>query len=44
MNHNADIYPNPSAFNPERFLDEELKEVKPEYTRGGTHAFGFGRR
>lgn len=46
MNRDSDNYKNPEEFVPERFLssDDERKEVNPQYTRTGTHAYGFGRR
>ncbi|KAF9468308.1 cytochrome P450 [Collybia nuda] len=44
MNHNDEIYKNPSTFDPERYLGPDFEELKPGHTRGGTHAFGFGRR
>ncbi|KAJ7122981.1 cytochrome P450 [Mycena epipterygia] len=44
MNHNPEIYENPDKFVPERYLDADGVVRDPQYTRGGTHAYGFGRR
>ncbi|KAE9397724.1 cytochrome P450 [Gymnopus androsaceus JB14] len=45
MNRNPDVYHNPTEFIPERYLSSDNKrEIRPKYTREGTHAFGFGRR
>lgn len=44
MNHDTRIYENPTEFIPERYLTEDGDDYNPQYTRTGTHAYGFGRR
>lgn len=43
--HDKDVYPEPSAFRPERFLDTQghLRDLKPAEDPTEI-AFGFGRR
>ena len=43
MLHDPDVYPNPSLFFPERFLDGEGK-IDPQIRRPDSIVFGFGRR
>ena len=38
-----EVYPDPTAFKPERFL-EDGKLVGTPYSERGHHGFGFGRR
>ncbi len=40
MLHDEKDYPNPMAFDPDRFIPQDGKEAQPE----PTVAFGFGRR
>ncbi|KAK7683860.1 hypothetical protein QCA50_013238 [Cerrena zonata] len=44
MNLDTDIYENPTEFVPERYLTPDGRDYNPQHTRGGTHAYGFGRR
>ena len=44
MNRDENVYETPDIFLPERFLTDDEKVHNPSFTRGGTHAFGFGRR
>lgn len=38
INNDSAIYPEPSIFNPKRFIDENGKKIKTE----GPYAFGIG--
>lgn len=39
-----EIYPDPTAFEPERFVNEEGQLIGTPYSERGHHAYGFGRR
>ena len=43
MLHNADDYPDPSAFKPERFIGDD-GDIDTNVLDPSTIAFGFGRR
>ena len=43
MLHDEEVYPDPSSFRPERFLDEN-GQINRELRHPGEMAFGFGRR
>lgn len=43
IHHDPDLYPEPHAFNPERYLTRK-EDVRPESLIEGHYTFGFGRR
>lgn len=48
LHHDAELYPNPDVFEPERFKDHHLDSasaaIQPDYIHRDHFNYGFGRR